>query len=161
MSKVLRKDILKKKAQTILLQAVYPAIVTFLKTNYTNEDIIGILKRIGSHSAFTMIKEWKPKGKSIEKVVKEIFKVVFNNKKVKIKKDKQGNYKIIDRACRLCWEAIEEKEIHYCVIASSFIEQFVNFKSEIYFLPKIKVETVKSKAAGDKHCEHYMEIVER
>lgn len=161
MSKLERKELINDKVQTILLQAVYPEIVSFLKRNLEKkEDVIQILRNVGYFCAKTIAKYWQPQGKSVQDMIKEIFNFILDNKSIEFKKDDKGNLRIIDHECRLCWEGLEEEEINYCITISSFLEEFINSTRAAYiFLPKVRVSTIQSKAAGAEYCEHMVEFL--
>ncbi|MHA1378219.1 MAG: hypothetical protein ACTSRG_07540 [Candidatus Helarchaeota archaeon] len=125
----------------------------------SNEDVIQILKDIGYVCADTIVKYWQPSGKTVQDMIRDIFKFILDNKSVELKKSEKGNIKIIDKACRLCWEGLEEEDINYCISISSFIQRLINSsRAAFVFLPKIKVTTLQSKAAGADHCEHLVEF---
>ncbi|MHA1299353.1 MAG: hypothetical protein ACTSO9_07965 [Candidatus Helarchaeota archaeon] len=150
----------KEKVQTLLLQCVYPEIVSFLKKNMETEDLIQILRDVGTTCAKTIAEYWRPGGKTVQDMIKNIFSFIFDNKSVKIIKTESGKLRLIDQECRLCWENLEEQDINYCFTISSFIEELINSTRESYvFLPKIKVNTIKSKATGAEHCEHIVEFI--
>ena len=149
-----------EKVQTLLLQTVYPEIVSFLKRNMETEHVIQILKDIGYTCASTIAKEWRPQGKTVQDMVKDIYKFIFDNTKIKIITTESGNIRILDPECRLCWEGLEETEINYCSTISSFIEKIINDTRASYvFLPKIKANTIRSKATGAEICEHIIEFI--
>ncbi len=158
----MRKDLVKEKVQTILLQTVYPEIITYLKTEVGKEGTIQILRKMGNNIARTISKEWSPKGRNLKEMTTEVFDFIFDNKSIKFKKEEgsAGNLLVIDPECRLCTEGLEVSDINYCEIISSCLEGFVNFVRESYvYFPKARVTTVKSKASGSKNCEHLIEIL--
>ncbi len=149
-----------EKAQTILLQATYPEIVSVLKRSMGKEACVEILRDLGAIAAKTVSEYWLPKGKNIQDMVKEIFKKILDNKDIKIVKEKGQNFLVQDFECRLCWEGVEEEDINYCVSTSAFIEEILNVIRKSYvYLPSVKVSTIKSKAAGADHCEHLIEFL--
>lgn len=155
-----RKNLIYEKVQTLLLQCVYPEVVSFLKKNMDKEYLIQVLQDVGYVCADTIAKYWQPKGKTVQEMVRDIFKFIFDNKSIELKKSEKGNIKIIDKECRLCWEGLEEEDINYCISVSSFIQRLINSTRESFiFLPKIKVTTIQSKAAGADHCEHLIEFL--
>jgi len=157
---VSRKDLLNEKVQTMLLQTVYPEIVTYLKDKLSKEGTIQVLRNMGKNVAKTISKEWIPNGKNLKEMVKEVFEFLFDNKAVKFKNDEEGNLLIIDPECRLCTEGLEVSDINYCEIISSALEGFVNIARETCLtLPKVNINTVRSKASGAKNCEHVIKIL--
>ncbi|NVM03595.1 MAG: hypothetical protein HWN67_14795 [Candidatus Helarchaeota archaeon] len=155
-----RKDLVDEKAQTILLQTVYPEVVSFLKRSIGNEGCKQVLREIGASVAKTVSEYWLPKAKNIQDMVKEIFKKILDNKGIKIIKEKGRNFIVKDFECRLCWEGVEEEDINYCISTSAFIEEIINFiRKSFVFLPRVKVSTIQSRAAGADHCEHLIEFL--
>ena len=159
-SNVSRKDLLNEKVQTMLLQTVYPEIVTYLRNELSKEGTIQVLRNMGKNVAKTISKEWTPNGKNLKEMVKEVFEFLFDNKAIKFKNNEEGNLLIIDPECRLCTEGLEVSEINYCEIISSTLESFVNIVRETYVsFPKVSITTVKSKASGAKNCVHVIKIL--
>ncbi len=125
----------------------------------TTGEVIEVLRNIGVICGETIAKVWQPSGKTVQDMVKDIYRFIFDNKSIEIKKSEKGTLRIIDPECRLCWEGLEEEEINYCRTISSFIETIINkTRAGFVFLPKIRVTTLQSRATGAENCVHLIEF---
>ncbi|MHA1298835.1 MAG: hypothetical protein ACTSO9_05265, partial [Candidatus Helarchaeota archaeon] len=110
-----------------------------------------------------LLKYWKPKKDTIPSIMNEVYKFIFYAKLKQIKyfkKETPRRWIVYDDKCPLCWEGVEETDIHYCVALAGAIEGLLNKLNQSGYkkIPKVIVNTLTSKARGDKICSH--EIVE-
>ena len=157
-----REEMLKEKYSRSILPIIYGYLVPKIKEKYGIEGAIRKLRDFGYNVIKDLLQYWKPKKGSLEQVVQETYKFNFFIKLKKIKKIKGTPRKwiIYDDKCPLCWEGVEETEIHYCVALGGAVEYLLNALHDQGYnkIPKVKVITLSSKARGDEICSH--EIVE-
>ena len=98
------------------------------------------------------------KGKKIEKILKEIYKNVWDSK-VKIKKVDENKWLLESKDCPICGDLppLELENLHYCEPIAGFVEAYINELIEIRNIGigtrKIKVDTIQSKCSADtKTC---------
>ncbi|MHA1378258.1 MAG: hypothetical protein ACTSRG_07735 [Candidatus Helarchaeota archaeon] len=157
-----REEMLKEKYSRSILPIIYGYLVPKIKEKYGIEKAIEVLKNFGKRVLVDVLEYWKPKNSSLPKILQEVYKFIFYIKLKKIKPIKETPRKwiIYDDKCPLCWEGVEETDIHYCIAIAGAVEGLLNKLNELGYkkIPRVKVNTLTSKARGDKICTH--EIVE-
>ena len=131
---------------------------------YQDEDKTReVLKEFGKRLGAQLLRFWVPKKKDIKGILKETYRF-FLKRKLKKFIEKDNEWVMVDSDCIMCWEGIEEfGNIHYCTPMSGVLEEFINTlrkKSKFSHLPKIKCETIESKAHGDDMCRHKLTVVD-
>ena len=158
-----REDMLKEKFSRSLLPIIYGYLVPMIKEKWGIEKGIEVLKNFGKQLMHDLLMYWTPKGKSVKKALQETYKFVFFTKLKKIEefaKEKPRRWIVYDEHCPLCWEGVEETDIHYCIALAGAIEEIMNNLNEKgrENIPKVTVRTLTSKALGNDICSH--EIIE-
>jgi len=154
-----REDLVKVKFSRSILPIIYAHLMPKIKEKWGLEKGIEKLRDFGKRVMEDLLLYWTPKGNTISKVLKDTYKSHFYSKLYKVKelkKDKPKIWFIYDKNCPLCWEGVEETEIHYCVTFAAAVETLLNTLHERGYkkIPKVKVDTVTSKARGDELCTH-------
>ncbi len=157
-----REDMLKVKFSRSILPIIYGYLMPMIKERWGVEKGIVKLREFGKRVMDDLLMYWTPKGNSIKDVLKDTYKTHFNIKIHKFKelKGTPRKWLVYDDQCPLCWEGVEETEIHYCIALAEAIEALLNTLNQRGYknIPQVKVNTLTSKARGDKLCTH--EIVE-
>ncbi len=158
-----REDMLEVRWSRSLLPIIYGYIMPMIKEKWGVEKGTEKLKEFGRRVMEDMLIHWTPKGDTIKKVLKDTYKTHFFIKLYKIKefkKETPRKWFIYDNKCILCWEGVEETEIHYCVALGGAMEFLLNSLNQTGYkkIPKVVVNTIASKARGDKLCTH--EVIE-
>ena len=153
-----REDMLKEKYSRSILPIIYGYLVPKIKEKYGIEGAIEKLRDFGMRVMEDLLKYWKPKKGSVSQVMKETYPFLFYSKIKKIEEVKGSPRKWIlhDEHCPLCWEGIEETEIHYCVAFAGAIECLYNSLHNLGYkkIPKVRVNTISSKARGSEICNN-------
>ncbi|NVM54905.1 MAG: hypothetical protein HWN66_14470 [Candidatus Helarchaeota archaeon] len=154
-----RKDMLKVKFSRSILPIIYNYLVPRIKEKWGLEKGVEVLKNFGKRTMKDILAYWMPKGKTIPKILQTTYKFIFfiDLHKIKeFKKEKPRRWIIYDTKCPLCWEGTEEPEIHFCIALAGAVEELLNTCHELGYkkFPKVTVETLTSKARGDKLCSH-------
>ena len=162
-----------KKVQRIVASMAYPEIVAYLHSIRGVEQTKNDLKDIAYRIADQIMEVWRPKTKSIKKLIIEAFELLGDKIQVKmLEKDRQGRPKkicIIDKDCILCPPEIRgvkvPKELPMCIVVSYFLEKVFQILIERQILFKFYYDpstttaianTISSRSAGDKYCEHHL-----
>lgn len=160
-----REDMLKVKFSRSILPIIYGYLMPMIKEKWGIEKGIEVLREFGKRVMTDLLLYWTPKGNTVIKVLKETYKFVFyiNVYKIKeFKNERPQRWLVYDTQCPLCWEGVQETDIHYCLAFSAAIEELLNNlhrrKGKYKNIPEVKVNTLTSKARGDKLCTH--EIIE-
>ncbi|MBD3227326.1 MAG: hypothetical protein GF329_03985 [Candidatus Lokiarchaeota archaeon] len=145
------------KTQEIFVPVIYTGTVAKLIQNLGIEKTIEKLEQLGRNMGDTILKIWKPESRDIEKIIKESYKQILL-KEPNIETQSDGKIYIVrDEDCILCWNV--EAEIHYCIPIGKMLEKIINYCSEIHSnIPRVNVETTKSKAKGFDFCEHIINL---
>ncbi|MHA1230360.1 MAG: hypothetical protein ACTSRP_28055 [Candidatus Helarchaeota archaeon] len=153
------EELIQLKCQQIFVPLIYSEIVGRILDRWP-DSAEEKLREFGRRVAKGILKIWEPKGKTIKSIAEESHKFLLKQKPP-IKMQKDGHTLVLkDRNCVLCWE-VQAAKIHYCTPYGSLLETFVNHcREKNPKLPKIWVETTKSRAMGDKYCEHVIHILE-
>lgn len=129
--------------------AIYELILVLRNDkNYNNEEILTTLKQIGSNIAENYFKFWKPQGKELNIILKEIYEFIFY-KKVKVN---QQNKTIIvtQKNCPFCKYKRPDIGIAGCNIILGVIEKFC----EDNHFHNLDGKVLSSKTFGNKKCVH-------
>ena len=146
------------KVHNTLFTTFYVQIVSLMKEKYGVQGAIDALRQIGEGVATTLFKYIRPiKTNSLEALIQYIVGFAFYYP-VEIKKNDFG-LMVYDKNCPICWEGVQEKDIPYCCIIDGFIEKYVALvHEENNAIPLIIARAVKSKATGEKSCQHQITI---
>ncbi|NVM54184.1 MAG: hypothetical protein HWN66_10830 [Candidatus Helarchaeota archaeon] len=159
-------DLFGKKVRLLVAQMTYPELVGFLVQHRSLSQAEEDLRDIGRGICTKLMEIWKPKARTVVKLVNQLLKIVWNTKlKYRIADRtadmKPLNVQFIDTNCKLCQserEVIEYQDIRYCSASAGLIEALLNQKAKegVMKLPytSVKVETIGSKASGDPFCIH-------
>ena len=152
-------ELLKMKCQKIFVPLIYAEIVVKIIEKWDNpeEKLREFGKRIGNG----ILTVWYPKkANSIKKIAQETYKFLLKQEPP-IKMEKDGKTLILkDENCVLCWN-VQAGGLHYCTPYGSLLETIINYcRNKNPKLPKVRIETTKSKAMGNKYCEHVIHILE-
>ena len=87
------------------------------------------------------------------------YRFIFYVKLFKVKEIKKATLRkwiIYDNKCPLCWEDTEEPDIHFCIALAGAVEELLNTLHELGYkkIPRVTVDTLTSKAHGDRICSH-------
>jgi len=170
-------DLYGRKVLHLVAQMAYPAVVGFIAEKCGVEDAAFHLRDIGSRISIRLMKFYKPKNKKLIPLIKEFFRVLWEDKKIKLKileKDKLKRptlLRLIDGNCGLCpkeEELVPIEGLNFCIPVSGFLETMLNelvkqnhpmgIKNTIGTNMKFKVETLASRGPGNKKCFHKIEI---
>ncbi|TFG05410.1 MAG: hypothetical protein EU536_02260 [Promethearchaeota archaeon] len=153
-----RAELAEMKVHNTLFTTFYVQIVSLLKGKYGVVGAIDAIRQIGEGVAITMYQYKKPTTrKDLKKLINEISQFGFYYT-LDIKSDPDGLL-LIDKNCPICWEGVIEKDVPYCCIIDGFLERYINTIHEEYGdVPRVQVRVRKSKATGDKYCEHLVRI---
>ena len=159
-----REDMLKMKYSRSVLPIIYGHLVPKIKEKWGIEKGVEILKDFGKKVMHDVLAYWMPKGKNIPTVLKNTYKFIFFIKLYKVKeftKLPPRKWVIFDKDCPLCWVGTEEPQIHFCTAMAGAIEELLNTYHTLGYrnFPKVTVETLASKARGDKLCTHEIKEV--
>ncbi|MFX0133517.1 MAG: hypothetical protein ACFFDN_07735 [Candidatus Hodarchaeota archaeon] len=154
-----REDMLKEKFSRSLLPIIYGYLMPMIKEKWGMEEGTEKLKEFGKEVMRDLLLYWTPKGNTIQKILRDVYKFIFYIKIHKIKefkKETPRRWIVYDKECPLCWEGVEETEIHYCIAIAGAAEELLNTLHERGYkeIPRVKVKTLTSKARGDKLCSH-------
>ncbi|NVM04444.1 MAG: hypothetical protein HWN67_19125 [Candidatus Helarchaeota archaeon] len=129
--------------------AIYELILVLRnEKNYNNELILSTLKKMGSNIAENYFKFWKPKGKELNIILKEIYEFIFY-KKVKVNLQNQ-TIQVTQKNCPFCKYERPDIGIAGCNIILGVIEKY--FKDNN--LDNLSGKVVSSKTFGNKKCVH-------
>jgi len=149
-----RMELIDMKVHNTLFTTFYVQIVSLMKEKYGVEGAKEALRQIGQGCAVSWYKYVQPlKTRSIKRIINYIidnsfyYAVVF--------KESQEGLSLLDKNCPICWEGVLEKDIPYCCIIDGFLERYLLINQEEFgLIPKVEVRAIKSKATGDRYCEH-------
>ena len=167
LKKLTREDMIKRKYSAAIIPIIYGQMVPKILKKHGGDEqkTKDILKTFGKRLGSQIILYWVPKKKDIPSILKETYRFILKKKLKKLEIiEKEKKWIMVDDSCIMCWEGIEEfGNIHYCTPMSGVIEALLNAlreKSEYSHLPKVSVNTIESKAHGDKMCKHEIKVVE-
>ncbi|MHA1312156.1 MAG: hypothetical protein ACTSQO_14675 [Candidatus Helarchaeota archaeon] len=160
MWEITEEELLRLKCQQLFVPLIYSEVVARIIDRWP-DNVEKKLREFGRRIGKGILSMWIPKNTdSVKSIVQETYKFLLKQKApVEMKKD--GRTLILrDKKCILCWE-VTNANFHYCTPYGSLLETFVNKCRETNpKLPKIWVETTKSRAKGDNYCEHVIHILE-
>ena len=148
------KEFTKMKLSALLLRMVYPSVLSDFASQMDLGKVKERLTRIGFNAGKEFFQYYKVKGKKIEKILKEIYKNIWDSK-VKIKKIEEDKWLLESKDCPICGDLppLELENLHYCEPVGGFVEAYINELIEIRNIGigtrKIKVRTVQSKCSSD------------
>ncbi|MHA1271262.1 MAG: hypothetical protein ACTSPY_15830 [Candidatus Helarchaeota archaeon] len=154
-------ELVRLKCQQLFVPLIYSEIVGRILDKWPNAE--EKLREFGRRIANGILTIWKPKNVSSVKSIASECYLYLLKQKPPIKVEKDGMTLVLkDENCILCWEVQTQGKLHYCAPYGSLLETFVNYcrENKNPKLPKIWVETTKSKAMGDNYCEHVIHIIE-
>ncbi|MFX0133515.1 MAG: hypothetical protein ACFFDN_07725 [Candidatus Hodarchaeota archaeon] len=154
-----REDMLKVKFSRSILPIIYAHLMPKIKEKWGLEKGVEKLRAFGKRVMDDLLLYWTPKGDTVSKVCKDTYKTHFYIKLYKVKQLKKQRPRLwflYDKTCPLCWEGVEETEIHYCVAYAAAVERLLNTLNQRGYkkIPQVKVNTITSKACGDELCTH-------
>lgn len=148
---------------------VYPELVHFLLNHREPKQAEEDLRDIANKICRKLLENWSPKSRTIEGVLKELLKFIWNSKFKSKTLEKDSNKRpirvlLIDKDCKLCKISDRPifrgiiKEIHYCAAIGGFLEGLFNYMaSKGSMKPNYKgveVATLSSIGSGDGRCAH-------
>lgn len=153
-------ELINLKCQKLFVPLIYAELIAKIIDKW-GDKAEERLREFGRNIGEGILKVWQPENtKSIKKIMQETYKFLLKQKPP-IEMEKDGRTLIIkDEDCVLCWN-VQAGDIHYCTPYGSLLETVVNFCREKKNpdLPKIWVETTKSKAMGSDYCEHVIHFI--
>lgn len=147
----------------LLIKMYYPNVVTFFIKKVGAKEARERLYQVGQEVGRELMKLFKPKTLDVKTMIYKFYKLMWNTtKNVKVKKLKEKDrilYQVIDKKCGICdpETAIEGLEVS-CVIIDGYLDACLEHINKLAPFPSYQIRTVKSVAAGDKYCEHLIEI---
>ncbi|MHA1893352.1 MAG: hypothetical protein ACTSX4_02500 [Candidatus Helarchaeota archaeon] len=164
-----REEIIHKKYSAAIIPIIYGQMVPKILRKYGGDEqkTREILKEFGKKLGRQITQYWTPKKKKdIPTILKQTYRFFLKRKLKNLEViEKEKKWIMVDDTCIMCWEGIDssQNKVHYCTPMSGVIEAFVNEirkKKEFSHIPKIKCETIESKARGDEFCKHEISVVE-
>jgi len=154
-----RIELADMKVHNTLFTTFYVQIVSLMKEKYGIQGAIDALRQIGEGVATTLYKFIRPvKTNSLTTLIEFIVGFSFYYP-VEIKKTDFG-LMVYDKNCPICWEGVMEKDIPYCCIIDGFLEKYIALvHEENDAIPLVQSRVVKSKATGEKFCQHQVNIL--
>jgi predicted hydrocarbon binding protein len=153
-----RTELAEMKVHNTLFTVFYVQIVSMMKEKYGTQGAIDALRQIGEGVATTLYNYIRPiKTNSLAALISYIVDFAFYYP-VLIKKIDDG-LMVYDKNCPICWEGVIEKDIPYCCIVDGFLEKYIAMTHEENSeIPIVEVHVVKSKATGEKYCQHKVKL---
>ena len=152
------------KLSAMLLRMVYPTVLTDFANHMELSEVKERLFRIGKRSGEQLFEYFKVKGNKIEKIIKEIFKKIWDSK-VKIRKEEDGDVLFLEtKDCPVCGDLppLELEDLHYCIPVAGFLEGYLNELAKIRYIGikgSIKVDTIQSICTQESEsCIHKLVI---
>jgi len=155
------EELVKAKCAKIFIPLIYAEIVAQIVHKWGIDEATEKLKAFGRRIASGILKVWSPKNiSSIKDIAQESYKYLLKQKPpIEVQKDGRAIV-LKDSDCVLCWN-VQASGLNYCTPYGSLLENIINYcRTKNPKLPKIWVETTKSRAMGFDYCEHVIHIKE-
>jgi len=156
------EELSKIKISSLVISMLYPAVLTYFYDELGEEGAVKTIRQLGADTADNFLMIYKKKRKKFQDVIKDLFKIYYDNK-VKIKKINDKLYHIIQKDCIVCQDIVlEGLPFHYCVSNAGITEKVLNHFATQGNIPKFKykVKTIASKGTGDPACVYEVKLVE-
>lgn len=159
-SSPIQEQYINMKIGGVLIQMMYPRVLSYFLNNYGSETAKEKLKEIGRAIAEKLLEYWSPKFRNTEDLIKKMFKKISGNK-VTVKRIGPV-LTILDKKCILCTGTEEVKQdIAYCIPISGLFERtLMKFKEKLDDqFTKVRAETIQSRGVGISTCIHQIHLI--
>jgi len=156
------EELLRIKISSLVVSMLYPTVLMYCYKELGEEGAVKTIRQIGKNTMDNFLKIYKKKRNKFQDVIKDMFKIYYDNK-VKVKKINNRLYHVIEDNCIVCQDiALEGLPFHYCVSNAGSIERILEHFAELGTIPKFNyhVRTIYSKGSGDKSCVYEVRLVE-